>query len=69
MIRLADYVIKRIVNVGVKHMFYVPGGQCVYLTDALRRCEDIIPISMHHEQSVAMAALSYSVLNENFGEL
>ena len=67
MIRLADYVIKRIVNVGVKHMFYVPGGQCVYLTDALRRCEDIIPISMHHEQSVAMAALSYSVLNENFG--
>ena len=67
MIRLADYVIQRVYELGVNHIFYVPGGQCVYLTDALRRNSKISPISMHHEQAVAMAALSYSVYTENFG--
>ena len=66
MIRLADYVIQRVYELGVNHIFYVPGGQCVYLTDALRRNSKISPISMHHEQAVAMAALSYSVYTENF---
>lgn len=67
MIRVADYIIKRIGEEGVKHIFYVPGGQCVYLTDALRRSKNIEPIAMHHEQSVAMAALSYALYNQNFG--
>lgn len=67
MIRLADYVMKRIAGEGVKHMFYVPGGQCVYLCDALRRTQEIEPISVHHEQTAAMAALSYSLYTNNFG--
>lgn len=67
MIRLADYVMKRIYEEGVKHLFYVPGGQCVYLCDALRRSEGIEPISVHHEQTAAMAALSYSLYTNNFG--
>lgn len=48
-------------------MFYVPGTQCVYLVDALRRNREIRGISMHHEQAAAMAALSYSLYNENIG--
>lgn len=67
MIRIADYIMKRIAEEGVRHVFYVPGGQCFYLTDALRRTEQLEGISMHHEQSAAMAALSYSVYNENLG--
>ena len=67
MIRVADYILKRIADEGVSHLFYVPGGQCVYLMDALRRSEDITGIGMHHEQAVAMAALSYSLYNNNFG--
>ena len=67
MIRVADYIIKRIYDEGVAHLFYVPGGQCVYLCDALRRSEDVLGISMHHEQACAMAALSYSLYNNNFG--
>lgn len=67
MIRVADYIMKRIEEEGVKHVFYVPGGQCVYLTDALRRNENLQGVSMHHEQSASMAALSYSLYNENFG--
>ena len=41
MIRVADYILKRIADEGVGHVFYVPGGQCVYLMDALRRSEEI----------------------------
>jgi len=67
MIRVADYIIKRISEEGVKHLFYVPGGQCVYLMDALRRSDDIEGIGMHHEQACAMAALSYSLYNNSFG--
>lgn len=67
MIRVADYIMQRIADEGVKHLFYVPGGQCVYLCDALRRSEEITGIGMHHEQAAAMAALSYSVYNNNFG--
>lgn len=67
MIRVADYILKRIADEGVKHLFYVPGGQCVYLMDALRRSEELEGIGMHHEQAVAMAALSYSVYNNNLG--
>lgn len=67
MIRVADYIIKRINEEGVNHIFYVPGGQCVYMMDALRRNENVEGIGMHHEQACAMAALSYSLYNNNFG--
>lgn len=67
MIRLADYIMERIYDEGIRHLFYVPGGQCVYLTDALRRKEGLEAVSVHHEQAAAMAALSYSLYNENFG--
>ena len=67
MMRIADYIMKRIQEEGVCHVFYVPGGQCVYLTDALRRNEELEAVSMHHEQAAAMAALSYSQYNGQFG--
>lgn len=67
MIRVADYIMKRITEEGVSHLFYVPGGQCVYLCDALRRSEEITAVSCHHEQAAAMAALAYSEYTNNFG--
>lgn len=66
-VRVADYVMQRVYEEGIRHLFYVPGGQCVYLTDALRRHNELEGISMHHEQSVGMAALSYALYNENLG--
>ena len=65
--RLADYLLSKLSDLGIKHLFYVPGGQCVFLCDALRRSESINGISMHHEQAVAMAAVAYSTLNETLG--
>ena len=55
MIRVADYIMQRLVQEDVKHLFYVPGGQCVYLMDALRRNEELKGIGTHHEQAAAMA--------------
>ena len=67
MIRVADYIIKRIAQEGVEPIFYVPGGQCVYLCDALRRSQETKAVSCHHEQAAAMAALAYSEYTNNFG--
>lgn len=67
MIRVADYVIRRINEAGVNHLFYVPGTQCVYLLDGIRRNENMQGVAMHHEQAAAMAALTYALYNENFG--
>lgn len=70
MIRVADYIMKRIAEEGVSHLFYVPGGQCVYLMDALRRAEEaneITGISSHHEQAAAYATIAYSQYTRNLG--
>jgi acetolactate synthase-1/2/3 large subunit len=67
MIRVADYIMKRLEEEKVKNIFYVPGGQCFYLTDALRRNKNLNPVAMHHEQSAAMAALSSALYTENIG--
>lgn len=67
MIRVADYIMQRIADEGVKQLFYVPGGQCVFLCDALRRSKALTPVSCHHEQAAAMAALAYSEYTNNFG--
>lgn len=67
MIRLADYVLSRLNEAGINQLFYVPGGQCVYLTDALRRSETVKGVEMHHEQAVSYAAVAYSSLNETLG--
>lgn len=58
---------KRLAEEGVKDLFYVSGGQCVFLCDALRRSQDITPYAVHHEQAAAMAALAYSEYTNNFG--
>lgn len=67
MIRVADYIMQRISDEGVRHIFFIPGGQCVYLADALRRNNHLKPVSVHHEQAAAMAALTYSLFSENLG--
>lgn len=70
MVRVADYVIKRIYEEGAKHIFYVVGRQCFYLTDAIRRSQEkgeMQGVPVHHEQAASMAALSYALYNDEFG--
>ena len=67
MIRVADYIMQRLVQENVKHLFYVPGGQCVYLMDAVRRNEELQGIGTHHEQAAAMAATAYAQYKNGLG--
>ena len=67
MIRLADYVIQRIVDEGVKHVFLITGRGILYLSDAVAKNEEMTAISVHHEQAAAFAAVAYSQYNDKLG--
>ena len=57
---VSDYIIKSLSNQGVKEIFLLPGGGCMYLVDAIARSGDINSVPMLHEQSVGIAAEAYS---------
>jgi acetolactate synthase-1/2/3 large subunit len=59
MIRLTDYIVERIAEYGIRHVFMVTGGAAMHLNDAFGRNQDISKVCCHHEQSCAMAAESY----------
>jgi acetolactate synthase-1/2/3 large subunit len=67
MVRVADYVIQRVVDEGVKHIFLITGRGILYLSDAVAKNEEITPISVHHEQAAAYAAVAYSQYNDKLG--
>ena len=67
MIRVADFIANFIVEKGVKDFFLLPGGGAMYLVDALGNHKNLNFIACHHEQSVSIAAESYSRITENFG--
>lgn len=62
-VRLADYVARRIVDHGVRHVFMLTGGGAMHLNDALGRVDGLHYVCCHHEQAAAMAAESYARLS------
>lgn len=66
-IRVADYIADFIYKKGVKDFFLLPGGGAMYLVDALGNYDGLNFVAMHNEQSVSIAAESYSRVTENFG--
>jgi acetolactate synthase-1/2/3 large subunit len=52
---------------GLRHIFVLPGGGCMYLIDALTRQKSIEAIPMLHEQGVGIAAEAYSQFTGNLG--
>ncbi|MGC8811172.1 MAG: thiamine pyrophosphate-binding protein [bacterium] len=67
MIRVSDYLAKRLVDYGVKHVFMLPGGGAMYLNDSLGHEKGLCVISNHHEQACAMAAEGYSRVSGKIG--
>ena len=59
MMRVADYIVGRLADHGVHHVFMVTGGASMHLNDAFGRLSKIKKVFCHHEQSCAMAAESY----------
>ncbi|WP_300702277.1 thiamine pyrophosphate-binding protein [Bacteroides sp.] len=65
--RVADYIIQRLVDQGIKHLPLITGRGILYLSDAVAKNPNIAPIPVHHEQAAAYAAVAYSQYNGHLG--
>lgn len=70
-IRVADWILRRLAEEGIRHIFMLPGGGAMYLNDALACEHRIAAIPCHHEQAAAIAAEAYGRIgnpdNPGFG--
>jgi acetolactate synthase-1/2/3 large subunit len=67
MMKLSDYVIDFVKDLGVKHVFLLPGGGCMHLIDSVGRCKDLEFVCNLHEQACAIAADAYGQYTNNIG--
>ncbi len=58
--RVADYIMNRLYEAGIGHVFLVTGRGALFLTDALAKHPSLEPICVHHEQSASYAAVAYA---------
>lgn len=65
--RVADYIADFIANLGVRHVFLLPGGGNMHLVDAAGKCANLDVVPCLHEQAAAIAAEAYSRVNEHIG--
>jgi acetolactate synthase-1/2/3 large subunit len=66
-IKLSDYVIQFVADLGVKHIFVLPGGGCMHLVDSLGKCSNVEYVCNLHEQAAAVAAEAYGQYTNNIG--
>jgi acetolactate synthase I/II/III large subunit len=59
-IKVSDYLIKRVADLGVKHIFMVTGGGAMHLDDSIGNEKRLEYICNHHEQACAIAAEGYA---------
>ncbi len=65
--RLADYVIEFLEKQGVKHIFMISGGGCMYLVDAIGKSETIRYVCNGNEQAVSICAEAYAQYDNELG--
>lgn len=65
--RVADYLVRRVADLGVGHVFMLPGGGAMHLNDALTLEPRITAVPCHHEQACGIAAEAYGRVRESFG--
>lgn len=69
MIKVSDYVIQRLEELNVEHMFMLPGGGAMHLNDSLGKSKKIRYVCCQHEQGCAIAAEAYARVNNTIGLL
>ncbi|RZK00362.1 MAG: thiamine pyrophosphate-binding protein [Novosphingobium sp.] len=65
--RVADYIMQRLAQAGIGPVFLVTGRGALFLTDALAKHPELEPVSVHHEQSAAFAAVGYACRTGSLG--
>jgi acetolactate synthase-1/2/3 large subunit len=68
-VKLSHYVIGRLADWGVRHIFMITGGGAMHLNDSIGREPRIGYICTHHEQAAAMAAECYARVTNRTGVL
>lgn len=67
MIKVSDYLAKRVRDMGVTHVFMISGGGAMHLNDSFGKCPGLDYVCNHHEQACAMAVEGYSRISGNIG--
>jgi acetolactate synthase-1/2/3 large subunit len=69
--RVADWVVRRIADEGIEHIFLLPGGGAMHLNDAITLEPRVMGVICQHEQACGIAAEAYgrtgSPSNPGFG--
>jgi acetolactate synthase-1/2/3 large subunit len=60
MMKLSHYVVQKLADWGVRHVFLIPGGGAMHLNDSFARERRIRYLCNHHEQASAMGAECYA---------
>ena len=56
---VSDWLIARIADLGIRHVFVLPGGGAMHLNDSLARSERLQAVACQHEQACGIAAEAY----------
>jgi len=65
--KLSDYVVQFVADLGVKHVFVITGGGAMHLNDSLARCRSLEFICNHHEQACAVGATLHAMASGGMG--
>jgi len=65
--RVADFIADFIADMGVQHIFLLPGGGAMHLVDAVGKCDRLEVVACLHEQAASISAEAYARINENIG--
>lgn len=67
MIKVSDYIAKRLFELGARHVFMVTGGGAMHLNDSFARSQPFRVLFQHHEQACAIAAEGLYRASGNIG--
>lgn len=62
--RVSDYLLSRLADLGLRDVFFLPGGGAMYLNDALACEKRLNAVACHHEQACGIAAEANGRTNE-----
>jgi len=65
--KVSDLIFEYIASLGVREVFYLPGGGAMHLDDSLGHNPKITPVCMLHEQPCSIAAEAYARISGGFG--